>query len=184
MPRRLALAAVFAALLATPVFAQDSTEKRFTATAEMTTSQGTRRLPLTVIVGRPLTKDEARPLRQTLEHGGQQALLTAIRGGNRGRLNLGNLEVPLDLVVFEPLSDGGTRYVVVTTRSLKIDEVNESAPSLDYPFAVAIFDVPDFGAGQGQLFPRASLSIQENGRILLEHYDDEPGQLKDVRRQD
>src|SRR5215471_12942540 len=112
----------------------------FSATAEITSSQGTRTMPVTIIVARPLTKEEARPLRRALESGGQQALLASIRGGNRGRLNLGNLEVPLDVVVSEPIPDG-VRYVVVTTRSLKIEEVNDSGPSLDYPFAVAIFEV-------------------------------------------
>ncbi|HEY7113450.1 MAG TPA: hypothetical protein VIA45_11010 [Thermoanaerobaculia bacterium] len=151
------------------------------ATAEVTTSQGTRSMPVTIIIARPLSKEEARPLREVLANGGQQALLASIRGGNRGRMNLGNLEYPLDLIVAEPISDG-VRYVIVTTRSLKIEEVNDSAPSLDYPFAVAIFEVPEFGSGRGQLYRRASLAVQENGRILLEHYDEEPGRLKDIRR--
>jgi hypothetical protein len=183
MRKSLLAAAGLAALLSGIASGQTPTPKdtEFTATAEVTTSQGTRSMPVTIVVARPLSREEARPLREVLASGGQQALLASIRGANRGRLNLGNLEVPLDLIVTEPIS-GGVRYVVVTTRGLKIEEVNDSAPSLDYPFAVAIFEMPDFGSGQGQLYRRASLAVQENGRILLEHYDEEPGRLKDIRR--
>jgi hypothetical protein len=169
-------------MLPAAVLAAEPESRQFTATAEMTTSQGTRTMPMTIIVARPLTVEEAQPLRKTLGEGGQQALLSAIRGGNRGRLNLGNLEYPLELVVTEPLSGGGTRYVVVTTRSLKIEEVNDSAPSLDYPFAVAVFEVPDFGSGEGKLYPRVALSINESGGVHVEHYDEQPGRLKDIRR--
>lgn len=175
-------AAALAAVLAAPAIGQDASTRTFNATAEMTTSQGTRTMPMTIIVARPLTVEEAQPLRKALAEGGQQALLSAIRGGNRGRLNLGNLEYPLELVVTEPLSGGGTRYVVVTTRSLKIEEVNDSAASLDYPFAVAVFEVPDFGSGEGKLYPRVALSINESGAVHVEHYDEQPGRLKDIRR--
>ena len=174
--------ALLAFLLSAGLAAEEPASRQFTATAEMTTSQGTRTMPITIIVARPLTVEEAQPLRKALADGGQQALLSAIRGGNRGRLNLGNLEYPLELVVTEPLSGGGTRYVVVTTRSLKIEEVNDSAPSLDYPFAVAVFEVPDFGSGEGKLYPRVALSINESGGVHVEHYDEQPGRLKDIRR--
>ena len=172
MRRHFRLAAVLTVVLAAPAIGQDASTGTFTATAEMTTSQGTRTMPI----------EEAQPLRKALAEGGQQALLSAIRGGNRGRLNLGNLEYPLELVVTEPLSGGGTRYVVVTTRSLKIEEVNDSAPSLDYPFAVAVFEVPDFGSGEGKLYPRVALSINESGGVHVEHYDEQPGRLKEIRR--
>ncbi|HTO75458.1 MAG TPA: hypothetical protein VMQ61_05225 [Thermoanaerobaculia bacterium] len=182
MRGRFGIVAALAALLGSPVVGQEPGTKAFTATAEMTTSQGTRTMPMTIIVARPLTVEEAQPLRKTLAEGGQQALLSAIRGGNRGRLNLGNLEYPLELVVTEPLSGGGTRYLVVTTRSLRVEEVNDSAPSLDYPFAVAVFEVPDFGSGEGKLYPRVALSINEDGAVHVEHYDETPGRLKDIRR--
>jgi len=162
-------------------FGEEPASRQFTATAEMTTSQGTRSMPVTLIIARPISAEEALPLRKALESGGQQTLLAAIQGGNRGRLSLGSLEYPLDLVVAEPVS-GGVRYAVVTTRSLRIEEVNESRPSLDYPFAVAVFEVPEFGSGQGELYPRAALSIDADGRVRIERYDERPGLLKDIRR--
>ena len=176
---RAGLAGLF--VLRAAAFGEEPAPKQFTATAEMTTSQGTRSMPLTVVINRPISAEEALPLRKALESGGQQALLAAIQGGNRGRLSLGSLEYPLDLVVAEPVS-GGLRYAVVTTRSLRVEEVNEGRPSLDYPFTVAVFDVPEFGSGQGELYPRAALSIDADGRVRIERYDERPGLLKNIRR--
>jgi len=152
-----------------------------TATAEVTTSQGTRSMPITLILARPISREAAQPLKKILETGGQQALMTAIQGTNRGRLNLGGLEYPIDLVIAEPYADG-IRYIVVTTRAMQIEEVNESRSSLDYPFSVAVFEVPDFGSGQGDLYRRAALSIDADGRARIDSYDEEPGELKDIRR--
>ena len=156
------------------------TQKEFSATAEVTTSQGTRSMPVTLIVARPLSAEQARPLKKVLEAGGQQALMASIRGANRGRLNLGGIEAPLDLVIAEPAA-GATQYVVVTTRNLKFEEINENRETLDYPFAMIVFSVPDFGSGEGQLYLHCSLSINENGRVRVEHYEDQPGKLKDIR---
>ena len=156
------------------------TQKEFSATAEVTTSQGTRSMPLTLIVTRPLSAAQARPLKKVLEAGGQQALMASIRGGNRGRLNLGGIEAPLDLVIAEP-AEGATQYVVVTARNLKFEEVNENRETLDYPFTVVVFSVPEFGSGEGQLYLHCALSINENGRVRVEHYEDQPGTLKDIR---
>jgi len=155
---------------------------RFTMTAEVTSSQGTRSMPITLIVARPISREEAEPLKKVLESGGQQALLAALRGGNRGRLSLGGLEYPLDLVIAEPYKDG-VRYIVVTTRALHVEEINDSQPSLDYPFSVAVFEVPDFGSGHGDLYRRAALAIDEEGRVRIESYDGDPGQLEDIDRQ-
>lgn len=165
-----------------PLFAQNTSQpqKEFSATAEVTTSQGTRSMPVTLIVSRPISAAQARPLKKVLEAGGQQALMAAIKGGNRGRLSLGGIEAPLDLVIAEP-AQGATQYVVVTTRNLKFEEINENRDTLDYPFAMLLFSVPDFGSGEGQLYLHCSLSIQENGRVLVEHYEDQPGKLKDIR---
>jgi len=156
------------------------TQKEFSATAEVTTSQGTRSMPVTLIVSRPLSAEQARPLKKVLEAGGQQALMASIRGGNRGRLSLGGIETPLDLVVAAP-AEGATQYVVVTTRNLKFEEVNENRETLDYPFSVVVFSVPEFGSGEGQLYLHCALSINENGRVRVEHYEDQPGRLKDIR---
>lgn len=170
-------------LLAVPLPAEEGAPAGgdFTATATMTTKQGTRSLAFTVSVQRPRSAADAAPLKQVLETGGQQALLNAIRGGPGGQFRLGAIQYPIDLVLAEPVRDGA-RYVVVTGRSLRVEEVNEGRESLDHPFTVIVFDVPEFGAGQGHVYPQAALWIDSDGYVQVEQYDGEPGTLKDVRR--
>lgn len=153
----------------------------FTATATVDTRQGTRSMGFTLVAPSPVTREEVQPLKAVLENGGQQALLNAIRGSGRGRIKLGGFEYPVDLVVGEPSRDG-IRYVVVTARALKHEEVNEGRDSLDYPFSVFVLDVPEYGSGDGSIYTQAALRVDSEGHVQAEQYDGEPGTLKDVRR--
>ena len=161
----------------------DSAAGEFTAKATVTTSQGTRSLAFTVAVDAPMRAAEVVPLKRVLEAGGQQALVGAIRGSGRGRIKLGGLEYPIDLVVAEPIEDG-YHYVVVTTRVLRFDGAGDDRPTADFPFAVLVFNVPEMGSGQGNILPRASLSIDPDGRTRAIPNEGEPGTLTDVRRAD
>jgi hypothetical protein len=175
--------ALFAALLAVPIRAAEKPPAggEFTATATVETKQGTRGMSFTVVAERPMSREEAQPLKRVLADGGQQALANAIRGARRGRVKLGGMESPLDLVVAEPGKDG-ERYVVVTARPLRYEETAEGSASLDHPFTVFVFEVPGFGSGTGSIYTRAALSIGEDGRVQVDQYDGKPGALKDVRR--
>jgi hypothetical protein len=177
------LRALALSLLAAPLVAGEGVPAggEFSATATMTTTQGTRSLAFTVSVARPRSAAEALPLKQILETGGQQALQNAIQGGPGGQFRLGVLQYPIDLAVAEPVKDG-SRYVVVTARPLRIEEVNEGRASLDHPFTVIVFDVPEFGRGQGRIYTQAALWVDSEGRVAVEQYEAEPGTLKDVRR--
>jgi hypothetical protein len=153
----------------------------FTAMATVETPSGSRRMGVTVVVLRPLPLEEVQPLKKVLEQGGQQGLLNAIRGGNRGSFRLGAADYPIDLVVAEPKSDGFV-YFVVTARPLRYEEVQQGSDSLDHPFTVATFEAPGFGAGKGEIFTRAALSIDADGRVHVEQYGGPPGTLADVKR--
>lgn len=79
------LRALALSLLAAPLVAGEGVPAggEFSATATMTTTQGTRSLAFTVSVARPRSAAEALPLKQILETGGQQALQNAISGRPR-----------------------------------------------------------------------------------------------------
>ena len=134
-----------------------------------------------VVVTKPMTIEQAQRLKRTLEEGGQHALLSAIRGGSRGRIRLGGYEYPVDLVVVEPIKDGD-RYYVVTARPLKYEEVQEGRDSLDHPFTVIVFDVPAWGKGDGHIYTQAALFIDEEGHVRADQYEGRVGTLKDVKR--
>jgi hypothetical protein len=161
--------------------ANPPTTGEFTATATVDTKQGTRSMSFTVVVERPMSREEAQPLKRVLAEGGQQALANAIRGSRRGRVKLGGMESPIDLVIAEPGKDG-ERYVVVTARPLRYEETAEGSASLGHPFTVFVFEVPGFGSGTGSIFTRAALSVDADGRVQVDQYDGKPGTLKDVRR--
>jgi hypothetical protein len=178
------IAALVLFAAAYPIFGQDA-RGEWTATASITTSQGTRSMPVGIVVTNPLTPQQALPLKKVLEAGGQQALLNAIRGGGRGTLRLGGMEYPLDLVVAQP-ADDATRYVVVTGRQIKYEEtVDEAhAGSLDYPFGILVFDSGGIHTTTGTVFTKGALSISDEGRVQASQYGGEPGTLRDVKRVD
>jgi hypothetical protein len=155
---------------------------QFSATATVETKTGTRSMPFNLVVTSPMTMEEALPLKDVLARGGQQALLNAIRGAGRGKIQLGAFEYPIDLVVAEPGDGGGLRYYVVTSRAMSYDEVNEGTSATTHPFSVFVVNVPEFGAGDGRIYTRAALSIDEQGHVRAEQWGGNPGILKDVKR--
>jgi hypothetical protein len=161
--------------------ASDKAVGEFTATAVVESQQGTRSLGLTLVVTNPMSAAEAQQYKRILEEGGQQALLNAIRGASRGRFRLGAVEYPMNFVAAEQTRDG-YHYIVVTERPVRIEEVNEGSPSLDHPFTILVFDVPEFGSGQGQLFTQAVIEVDPDGHPQAYQYEHRRGTLKDIRR--
>jgi len=176
---------LFSASAALPAADRPPITGEWSATASITTSQGSRSMPVVIVVTNPLSTEQAMPLKAVLEHGGQQALLNAIRGGGRGSLKMGGMEYPLDLVVAQA-TDDGYRYVIVTARQIKYEETVDPnhAGSLDYPFGILVFDSPGIHMSTGMVFTRGALSISEDGRPQASQYDGQPGTLKDVKRVD
>lgn len=161
--------------------ADDPVDGKFDAVAEVTGPQGTRSMPVTIEVRQPMPLDQAAGLRDVLAKGGQQALVNAIRGANRGSFMLGAVQYPVDLVIAEP-ADEGWKYAIVTVRNFQWNETELNEPSLDFPFTVAVFEVPGMGRGEGQIMPRAALSIGEDGRVVVDKFQGTSGRLKDVKR--
>jgi len=169
------------AIAAAAVAADAKPAGEFMAKATVDTPTGARSLTLKVVVQRPLNLEQAQPLKKALAEGGQQGLLNAIRGANRGYFDLGGIVYPIDLVVAEPLKDG-FEYVVVTGRALRYEESTSGHESLDYPFSVAVFAAPGFGPGEGHIYTKAALSIDADGHVHVDQYGGRPGTLADVKR--
>jgi len=178
--RWLAGAAVFGvAILAGAADAKP--EGEFTASASVMTPSGTRSMGFSVFVTRPLTVEQAQPLKKVLEEGGQQALLNSIKGGNRGHFRLGAIDYPIDLAIAEPTRDG-FHYIVVTARALRYEEVDQGSGALDHPFTVAIFDVPSFGSGDGRIYTKAAIGVDPDGHPMVQQYGGTPGTLREIKR--
>ena len=175
------LAFVLLAVATSVPGANARTTGEFSATAKVDTKQGTRSMGFDLVVTNPITIEQAEYLKDVLAQGGQPALLNAIKGGGRGRIRLGGLEYPVDLVVVESSGDV-TRYYVVTARPLKYEEVNEGRASLDHPFTVFVVNVPGMGTGDGRIYTHAALWIDDQGHVRADQYEGQPGTLRDVKR--
>jgi len=174
--------AVMFAVVALPAFATEPRPGReFTATAVVDTPQGTRRMPVTLVVDRYTDPEQARALKPTLEQGGQSALLAALRGRQDGRLTLGALQQSIALAVTVPTADGFW-YLLITPRTIKIAETERGMDSLDYPFGVAVFEVGDFGTGEGELNVAGALAIDDEGYLTVADYQNAPGRLLEIKK--
>jgi hypothetical protein len=182
MLKTLRLAAAILLCSSAPyLFAQAPKGGEFSATASVNTSQGTRSLAFNLVVTSPMTMEQAQPYKEVLAKGGQQMLAKVIRGTSQGKIKLGTLEYPVDLVVAE--SDGDdVRYYVVTSRAIRYEENLYNEESLDYPFTLFVVNAPEWGTGDGTIFTQAALYVDDEGHVRAEQYRGDPGSLKDVKR--
>ena len=180
--KSLAAAVLITAVATSAAAWENPPDHEFTATAIMDTGEGTRQMPVTLIARSYTSIEDVARLETVLANGGQGALLATLNGMNNGRLRLGALELPVNLVAAEKLDDG-YRYIFVTARRIQVEEVNSSSPSLHYPFGVAIFELGDFGPGEGQVYPAASLHIDDSDNsVIIKEYEGDPGRLEDVEK--
>jgi len=157
----------------------DEPGRRFTATAVVSDSMGTRSMPMTLVANRFTSVEEAQHLADLLEKGGQGALVSALKGRSDGQLMLGALQMPVALVVVEE-QGRGYRYLFLTPRRIQVAEETFGEESLDYPFGIAVFEVDGFGDGGGKLHVAAALRIDSGGHIEVDDYDGEDGRLENV----
>jgi hypothetical protein len=147
-----------------------------------TTGAGSEEIQVSIAILRPMTVEEALPLRDALKSGGQQAMVRAIQGRAQGMLRLGGLEYPLDLVVEQ--QQGDTLHIaVVTTRRIDVNETNTGAASLDYPFGLAVFDVDSLGRGEGTVYPKATLEVLSDGGVGVSTFEDRTYSMIRMKRE-
>jgi hypothetical protein len=162
---------------------QPAAPRRFTATAEVSSpGSGTRTIQVDIVVDHVISQQEAKGLTEFLDVGGQRALQSAIQNRVSGRLTLGIVKYPLNIITAAPSGDG-FRYAVVTVRSIKIHERDTGQPSLDYPFSVLVFEVDESGRGEGELYRTAALRVDASGQVEVEDFNGEAGRLTDIEPQ-
>jgi hypothetical protein len=165
-----------------PATAADPPGREFTGTAVVNGPQGTRSMPLTLVVRRFTPVAEVQQLGALLEQGGQGTLLAALRGRADGELRLGALTTGIALVAAEETTRGH-RFLFLSPRRIQFNESQLGEESLDYPFGVAIFEVDRFsGRGEGSLHVAAALSIDADGHIEIDDLDGRDGHFRNLRR--
>ncbi len=176
---RLAALALGLLAAAAPLLAE---ERVFTATAEI---EGGRagapsRLAVTLLIDRETPLSDALRLGALVLDGGQDLLRAALRGRSDGRLRLGAVEYPLNLVTSRSTTEG-RRYVVVTERLARADRIEgEDEEEAGHPFGVLDFEVDERGRGEGIIHPAAAIGFDADGYVVIEDAGPRRGRLLDI----
>jgi hypothetical protein len=181
------LASACAALAVGPVRAAAAQEPlqtplEVTALVELTGGRisGTRQMGVTLRIDRLTPRDEAWRLADLAGASGQDALRVALQGRSDGLVRLGVLDFPLNLAVARPGAKGH-EIMLVSSRALRVSEVNQGSDTTGYPFGVVVFTLDDVGSGEGLVYPAARIGVDASGAVVIENFQEEPGRLKEVK---
>lgn len=137
--------------------------------------------PFTMTIsGRSSSADVTRYL-QTLERGGQDALLREIGDNDLGRFSLGaSVGVPLNGVVIDRNGDE-TRIRAIFRRWIGFGELRRGLRSVDYPFGYVDIRIGRDGRGDGTFIPAARIRFRGEDTVEVEDFGTFPGRLMGVR---
>ncbi len=173
-----------AALASTPAGADDAlaTPLEVNALVELTGGRisGTRQTGVTLRIDHLTPRDEAWRLVDLAGTSGQDALRVALLGRSDGLVRLGVLDFPLNLAVARR-GGRGWEIMLVSSRALRVSEVNEGADTTRVPFGVVAFAIDELGNGEGLVYPAASIRIDAQGSLVIENYAEEPGRLREAK---
>lgn len=177
-------ALAIAAAGASMVRAQSGGES-FTATATVTTAGGaTATAPVTIVVSRKMTQDEAGKLTAAFTAGGAAALRKAWAGvAPTGSIKIGDGEATPTRLTIERTTDKGRLLTMVADKPiLHLGAGMPGAkPKEGYDFAVLDIEVDASGAGGGTLSPAAKIRVN-NGAFVVDDYGAESVRLVGIKK--
>lgn len=157
----------------------------FTATATVATAGGaTASIPVTIVVDRKMSRDEAASLISAFKTGGDAALRKALVGlPPTGSVRLGNAEPTPTRMVLERTTDRGRLLTMVSDQPLLFlgAGVPGARPTAGYDFAVLDIEVDANGKGSGTLAPAAKIDVKEDA-VVVGDYASELVRLVDVKK--
>jgi hypothetical protein len=142
---------------------------------------GTHQIQVTIHIQSTTPLEVGKQLAALVSSGGQPALQAALDRYANGSVGFGVLQYTLNLVVKKP-GDRGQQYAIVANRPFGAYEVNMGQDSVNYPFGVVVFEVDDFGRGEGKVFQRAQIMVNDDGTVSVNGYG-QPARLINVSRQ-
>lgn len=138
--------------------------------------------PFTLKINGSTSDQETDAYLDTLQGGGQDALLRQISSKNLGRFSFtGSVGEPLNMVLVEKAGDD-TLIRAVFRRWVGFGELRRGLRSADYPFGyVEVRIDPKTGKGEGVIFPAAKVRFRGGDTLEIEDYGTIPGRLMGVR---
>jgi hypothetical protein len=120
-----------------------------------------------------------------LAEGGQDALLTAIRGRRLGYFSLGSqLGRDINFVSATSTPDGGRHITILFERWMNLFEVRYGTRSENYPFSYLELTLDRTGRGEGTFIPaaRVNFNSKDSDQIDIESFGVYPARLIGVER--
>ena len=138
--------------------------------------------PFTMTINRRTSDAEVARYLNTLEGGGQDALLRAIDKNDLGRFSLsGSVGEPLNAVIIDQDGDD-TRIRAVFRRWVGFGELRRGARSVDYPFGyIEVRFDRRTGRGEGTFIPAAKIRLRGGNTVEVEDFGTFPGRLMGVQ---
>jgi hypothetical protein len=172
------------ALLAASPTAQTGAET-FTATAAIKAAGGAAATaPVTIVVNRKMTQQEADALTGAFTKGGLAALRKALTGvAPTGSIQIGKGNPTPTRLTLERVTEQGRMLTVVTDQPLVLlgAGLPGAKPKEGYDFGLVDVVVNAQGSGKGTMSPAAKITVKQ-GVFVVEEYSGELVQLTDVKK--
>lgn len=187
---RIVAAAASAALLVTPVAAQNGEKLDISAFAiSMGTVATGANQRVQIRINKWSTPEERERLITVMLEKGPNDLLKALqKESEKGRFSIPALSGPdphhlrlghdLRYTWQTPLPDGGRKIVVITDRYIGFQEARNQPRTVDYPFTLIEMRVNKEGKGEGKMAVATKITFdKKEKRVELENYSSEPVRL-------
>jgi hypothetical protein len=141
-----------------------------------------RSLPFSLVVNNYTSADDVARLNSALRSGGEEQLLSTLKGLNAGRIAVGNnVGVVANAIIATPNGEGGTKLTVLFERWMNIYELRYGTRSADYRFGYAEIFLDRAGRGQGTLIPAARVRLEGDNNWIVEDFGVFPARLMGLR---
>lgn len=170
---------------AVPIVNVQADAETFTATATVKTAgAATATAPITIVVERKMSQEEADRLLTAFTAGGAPALRKALVGvAPTGSVRLGNAAPTPTRILLERYTDKGRLLTMVADQPILFlgAGVPGATPKEGYEFSVIDIEVDESGRGSGTLAPAAKVTAKQ-GVFVVDDYAAELVRLVDVKR--
>jgi hypothetical protein len=163
----------------------DAGPETFTALATVkTASGGTANAPITIVIDRKMSQEEADTFTSAFKTGGPPALRKKLEGVKAtGSVRLGNGSTTATRLTLERVTDKGRLLTIVVDQPLLFlgGGAPEAKPKTGYDFAILDLEVDGSGKGSGTLAPAAKVTLRDDV-FVVEDYSNELVQLTNVKK--
>lgn len=182
--RRIRNAGVLAIALWAAAAGAQTVPETFTATASVKKGEAMASAPATVTVTRYASSAERdavmKALRETGMTGARKVLAAM---SDAGFIELGEKRTPIKFASVRPTDSGRLVTLVTSEPMLHLGAgLSASKPVAGFDLAIALLDLPNGGAGLGELAPAAKIGLDKGGAILIEDYGPTVMWLKDLTK--